>query len=324
MMQWLKEQSESIHRRICQNKWPASSVLAIPKAIGGLHLLRQVSKWLLCLDRHHCHDSCVSCSAFNQGAHPDLMRLAPDETQSSLTIKIDQLRSCMERIVGSSTLGGLQVLTIECSERMTQQCANALLKTLEEPKASLFILMQAEHVSQLLPTIRSRTHVERIQHSTVHRQAYFDELLSSDLPYAFLRYTHAERPMMLEVLLHDEQLLTRYRLLGRFLETAGAQPLTLLEQLADMATHDILEAFLFLITALMAVKTQGCQRALQLYRCWVDVGVFSGTTMLNTIQLECLCGICLEVKRLVHNPGMSGSRIVRDTLLLRIHKALNQ
>ena len=322
-MQWLEEQTADMCARVFAGRWPASSVLAIPQALGGLALMKKMSQWLLCLNQGNCSVNCQSCIAFNDDAHPDAMVLSPDESQVSLSIKIDQLRELMDRLSGSSTLGGAQVLRIEQAERMTQQCANALLKTLEEPKKGLYIVMQTDHVSQLLPTIRSRTHVERVQYSMAHQGTYFDQILPKGSPYYFLRFTHTTRPMSIEGMVKDEQVLMSYRSLGRFLQYSACQPLSTLAQLPDLSTESLIEALLFMIEALMGEKTQACQRALDLYRAFLASEILDDDIMLDILQLDNARHKLLETKRLIQQPGVAGSRLIRDGLMLDLHKTLH-
>lgn len=59
--------------------------------------------------------------------------------------------------------GGNRVILIENAERMTPQAQNCLLKTLEEAEESTFFLLTADVESAILPTIRSRCRVIRMQ-----------------------------------------------------------------------------------------------------------------------------------------------------------------
>ena len=59
--------------------------------------------------------------------------------------------------------GGKRVILIENAERMTQQAQNCLLKTLEEAEEGTYFLLTCDKESALLPTIRSRCRVIRMQ-----------------------------------------------------------------------------------------------------------------------------------------------------------------
>lgn len=55
-----------------------------------------------------------------------------------------------------SSQGGKKVMLIWLPEKMNQECANKLLKLLEEPPADTHFLLVSEHVEAVLPTILSR------------------------------------------------------------------------------------------------------------------------------------------------------------------------
>lgn len=95
---------------------------------------------------------CPSCVQAASGNHPDIFLLTADGS----SIKIEQIRSLMAKLSLRSYSGGYQVVIIDNAHLMTEQAANCLLKTLEEPAANtVFCLISSQ--SALLPiTILSR------------------------------------------------------------------------------------------------------------------------------------------------------------------------
>jgi DNA polymerase-3 subunit delta' len=91
--------------------------------------------------------------------HPDVLVVPPDPPQ--LLIKLGQVRSVMQRIyrLPSDTPRAVYIFT---STAFMKEAANSLLKVLEEPPAYAHILLLAENVSELLPTIRSRASIFRL------------------------------------------------------------------------------------------------------------------------------------------------------------------
>jgi DNA polymerase-3 subunit delta' len=57
--------------------------------------------------------------------------------------------------------GAVRVFIVEDAEYMNDQAANALLKTLEEPTATTYLILTTTNPTALLPTIRSRCQVIR-------------------------------------------------------------------------------------------------------------------------------------------------------------------
>jgi DNA polymerase-3 subunit delta' len=89
------------------------------------------------------------------GTHPDFLTFAPDGPLRQ--ISIPQMRLLKERAQFKPLHGKRRVFLIDQGDRAGEQAANSLLKTLEEPPDHLILIMTAENVYDLLPTIRSRS-----------------------------------------------------------------------------------------------------------------------------------------------------------------------
>src|SRR6202012_3926452 len=90
---------------------------------------------------------------------PDVRVVPPDPPQ--LLIKMGQVRTVIQRIyrLPSDAPRAVYVFT---STAFMKEAANSLLKILEEPPAYAHILLLAENVGELLPTIRSRSSIFRL------------------------------------------------------------------------------------------------------------------------------------------------------------------
>lgn len=104
-------------------------------------------------------DSCPSCGKINLGIHPDV-RLYQPEGQF---IKIDQMRILSREAFYYPFEGRRRVFIIDEADRMNQEAANSILKTLEEPPDSSFLILVTAKPNDLLPTIRSRCQHFRFQ-----------------------------------------------------------------------------------------------------------------------------------------------------------------
>jgi DNA polymerase III subunit delta' len=89
------------------------------------------------------------------GTHPDFLTFAPDGPLRQ--IGIPQMRLLKERAQYKPLHGDRRIFLIDQADRAGEQAANSLLKTLEEPPDHLILIMTAENVYDLLPTIRSRS-----------------------------------------------------------------------------------------------------------------------------------------------------------------------
>ncbi len=89
-----------------------------------------------------------------RGTHPDLTWVAPSGAAEMLVGDID------EAVVGAAALtpfeSARRVFVIEGPERLNDQAANRLLKTLEEPPAYVHLLLVSDRPQEVLPTIASR------------------------------------------------------------------------------------------------------------------------------------------------------------------------
>ena len=88
------------------------------------------------------------------GTHPDFLTFPPDGPMRQ--ISIPQMRLLKERAQYKPLHGNRRVFLIDQADRANEQAANSLLKTLEEPPDHLILIMTADNVYDLLPTIRSR------------------------------------------------------------------------------------------------------------------------------------------------------------------------
>jgi DNA polymerase-3 subunit delta' len=91
--------------------------------------------------------------------HPDVLILPPDPPQ--LLIKLGQVRTLIERAhrLPGEAPRRIFILT---SASMMKEAANSLLKILEEPPPTVHLILLAENLGELLPTIRSRCAIVRL------------------------------------------------------------------------------------------------------------------------------------------------------------------
>src|SRR3989339_259221 len=92
-----------------------------------------------------------------------LERLSDPKTEKLKTnISVEQIREFIERLSMSPMLGSWKVGFIEESSRLSNAAANALLKTLEEPKGKTLIILRATSLKDLPATIVSRCQIIRL------------------------------------------------------------------------------------------------------------------------------------------------------------------
>lgn len=84
------------------------------------------------------------------GRNPDFCEVNSDP------ITIDDIRLVKEKASMTPLSGEKNIFLIRNIERLSWQAAPALLKLLEEPSATSFILATTENLEKVLPTLRSR------------------------------------------------------------------------------------------------------------------------------------------------------------------------
>lgn len=152
----------ALWRDFLDGRMAHATLLSGESGIGKKTLARLLAQGLLCRGEgtRPC-GQCRDCKRFLARTHPDA--LFPVPAPKEKTIKIDALRQVIDALSRHSLEGGNRVILIENAERMTPQAQNCLLKTLEEAEESTFFLLTADVESAILPTIRSRCRVIRMQ-----------------------------------------------------------------------------------------------------------------------------------------------------------------
>lgn len=106
-------------------------------------------------------------------SHPDFVTFPPDGPLRQISIQ--QMRLLKERSQFGPLKGPYRVFLIDHLDRANEQAANSLLKILEEPPPHLIVIMTAENVYDLLPTIRSRAVMFHMTHLSDEEMAGFAE-----------------------------------------------------------------------------------------------------------------------------------------------------
>lgn len=122
----------------------------------GREVAANLAKALLCKNRSeqsltpcgHCH----SCEVFAAGNHPDFLTLGLEGN----SVGVDEVRQVATMLSHTSQMGGAQVVVVNQAHNMTENAANAILKTLEEPSHNSYMFLLVESRAQLMATIRSR------------------------------------------------------------------------------------------------------------------------------------------------------------------------
>jgi len=99
---------------------------------------------------------------------------AIDADNKQASIFVTESEQIISKLSLKSVEGGYKIMIIWHAEKMNQQCANSLLKLLEEPPAGTLFILTTDAPEQILETIISRT--QRIDFKRIPEQDISDRL----------------------------------------------------------------------------------------------------------------------------------------------------
>ncbi len=133
---------------------PQASLFTGPEGVGKKTLASSLAALANCkgdTEDELC-GTCSSCVKEAAGHHPDVLLFQPHKN----LIRIDTMRELNREVHFRPFEGRLRFFLIDQAETMTEEAANCILKTLEEPPDTSRIILISSFPHRLLPTIRSR------------------------------------------------------------------------------------------------------------------------------------------------------------------------
>ena len=164
--------SDFLEKSLAAGKLAGAYIFYGPKDLGKTAAAMFFAKTLLC---HRRQDNifaapcgkCSSCQSFMtesksqnlETAHSDLHILKKNSDKKN--ISVEETREFIRELSLSSFSGGYKVGIIKEADSLNQESANALLKTLEEPRPKVVIILTVSRLDILPKTIISRSQVLR-------------------------------------------------------------------------------------------------------------------------------------------------------------------
>jgi DNA polymerase-3 subunit delta' len=152
-------------------------IFAGQDGIGKFTTAKKFAKLLLCKNPLKNGDfadrcgECVSCRAFDAGAHPDFEHVYKElleftkygkDKDPPVQFPIDVVREfIIDKVNQRPALSARRVFVLTEAEKLNNESQNCLLKVLEEPPGYCCIILICTRPDKLLPTIRSRCQILR-------------------------------------------------------------------------------------------------------------------------------------------------------------------
>ncbi|OIO06491.1 hypothetical protein CO115_01755 [Candidatus Falkowbacteria bacterium CG_4_9_14_3_um_filter_36_9] len=182
--------TEFLSRSINNNKLAGTYIFAGPDNLGKTTTASYFSQILLCQAREKniknipCNE-CSSCKIFladslkedaeeSGSIHSDycILKKKPEEKN----ISIDDARDFIHRLNLSSFLNSYKIGVIKRAHQLSLEAANALLKTLEEPKKNVIIILITSEIDAIPATLVSRSQI--LKFKPVPADVIYDYLIN--------------------------------------------------------------------------------------------------------------------------------------------------
>ena len=155
---WLDAPFAAIRASAAAGRLPQGLLVHEVPGAGGMRLVKRIAQLVLC----HAPPAeapcgqCPGCRRVDSGEHPDLLRIAPKEESKLQQITVDDIRDACEQLVMTSYEWRGSIAVIHPADAMNVNASNSLLKTLEEPRPNLHIILVTNRPSALPATVLSR------------------------------------------------------------------------------------------------------------------------------------------------------------------------
>lgn len=220
--------TEFLEKIIAKNKVSGSYIFNGPDNLGKTTIAKYFAKSLLCQERvgsSPC-ENCPACKQFNISqknsedaeidedginTHGDFHIIRKEKDKKN--ISIEQIRGFIRTLSMSSFLNSYKIGIVKHAESLSQEAANALLKTLEEPRKDVIIILITHSIEALPKTIVSRSKIlnfHPVKFDIIYENL-IDEHGASRSTAKNLAYLSLGRPALATKFLEDKDFFDLYK-----------------------------------------------------------------------------------------------------------------
>jgi DNA polymerase-3 subunit delta' len=156
LLPWLEPAAARLAAAQAAGRLPAALLLHAAPGIGAEKLVLHFAQLRFCGEADPPCGRCGHCRRVASGEHPDFTVVGRDPESKLGQISITQVRDLAAQLALSSYEGRGTVVVLDPADALNRNAANALLKTLEEPRPDAHLVLLSNAPSLLPATIRSR------------------------------------------------------------------------------------------------------------------------------------------------------------------------
>ena len=151
----------TLQRGLQEDRLSHAYLLVGPAQVGKMTLALDLARLVNCTGEDKPCGDCSQCRRVSDSLHTDVHVLGLEaqkggDGRTRVQIGIDQVRTVQREASLKPYEGRYRVFIFDGAEHFSEEAANALLKTLEEPPDDVILVLLASDAGSLLPTLISR------------------------------------------------------------------------------------------------------------------------------------------------------------------------